>query len=340
MSISPADAPDALPYRLDTDRRRVLMLRMSAAARTEAAFLDARGMPVQPEGAWLSFDAFLARSAQVSRAQLDWIFHIGHCGSTLLARVLEAWSQVGVLREPLPLRTMATMSAATTEDDWQALLRGCSAMWSQPLAPAARVAIKATSSCNALIAPILTFAPGDRAVLLDLPLRAWLATLFKSPDSIRDATASAPARWTELCTHSGVMGSPPLPTADDAELCAMGWLAEQARFGHLAGGSHAEAILRINFEDVMASPAQSLAAIARHFGLVMEGVDAALASPWWSRYSKAGEHVYDDADRRHDLALAQQRFATGIARGERWVDAWIAVHPALTLDAVACRRGK
>ena len=45
--------PEYLPFRLDLAGSRVLFVRLDARQRREAAFLDPRALPPQPQGAWL-----------------------------------------------------------------------------------------------------------------------------------------------------------------------------------------------------------------------------------------------------------------------------------------------
>lgn len=333
MPLTPLDDPDYLPYRLDRLGSRVLMLRLSAVQRAAAAFLDERGMPADPQGAWVPLEVFLSAAVVLPRPRLDWIFHIGHCGSTLLSRLLETWSGCGVLREPTPLREIAALCDAGDAErgdagrDADALLSAFARYWARPTSAVQRHLVKATSSCNVLIEPLLETAPEDRIVLLDMPLRTYLATLLKSPGSIDDARASATSRWSDLCRRTGIdRQAIDLATLDSAETCAMGWLAEQTRFAALLDRAPA-AVLRVDFERLLAAPETTLRAVAAHFDLDPEALPAVLVSPWWSRYAKAGDHAYGRGDRDHDLALSAQRFGTAIEAGVQWVDDFSAAHP-------------
>jgi len=331
---SPLDDPGFLPFKLDLVGRRVLFLRLDAAQRREAAFLDDRALPANADGAWVPLDAVLARDvAAVPSA--DAIFHIGHCGSTLLSRLLDSWPQLQGVREPLPLRTLA--EAWPGLDELQSrlalaqaaqLLRALWSRWSQPLPTQTRSVVKATSSCNGLIAPLLQSQPTMRAVLLDMPLRPYLATLLKSPASVHDAASAAGERLRDL--HSrGFADGIALHALSLPQQCAMGWLAEGVRFSAIANGEHAARVLRMDFDALLAQPREQLQRLAAHFDLDAAGLDAALASPAWGRYSKAQAHGYGRDDRAHDLALAMERHGAQIAEGETWVEAVMRRHPQL-----------
>ncbi|HEY0505930.1 MAG TPA: hypothetical protein VGD42_20795 [Lysobacter sp.] len=321
MTASPLDDPHYLPFKLDLVARRVLWLRLDAQQRREAAFLDDRAIPAHAEGGWIPLDALPAHDVPPAHA----IFHIGHCGSTLLSRLLETWPDVHGLREPLPLRTLAeawplraTAQSRLSPVQADDTLRALWSRWSQPLPPGRRCVVKATSSCNGLAAPLLALHPGMHAVLLDMPLRPWLATLLKSPSSMLDAANAAGERLAWLQAH-GHARDVALHQLTLPQQCAMGWLAERFRYEALAAGEHASRVLRVDFESLLDDPRRELARIAAHLGLDGARVDEAVASPAWGRYSKAQSHGYGRDDREHDLALSMHKHADGIAEGEAWV---------------------
>ena len=331
MTVPPLDDPELLPFKLDLIGRRVLWLRLSSEQRRAAAFLDERAVPKDAQGAWLPLESLLD-VPQLAAPDAAGIFHIGHCGSTLLSRLLESWPQVQGLREPLPLRTLAEAwpLLATPQsrlDPAQApvLLQRLWARWSQALPPAMRSVVKASSSCNGLIVPLLAQAPELRVVLLDQPLRPYLATLLKAPASVLDAAHASGERLGDLQAR-GIAERVALHALSLPQQCAMGWLAERVRF---AAFDRDPRVLRVDFETLLAHPQATLHAIASHLSLPETGVGAALASPDWGRYSKAQDHDYGRDDRAHDLALATQRHGADIAAGSDGVAQFVRGNPGL-----------
>ena len=317
--------PALLPFKLDLGQARVLLVRLDARQRADAPFLDERALPAGAEGYWLPLQDWLAATVDGPRARIDWIFHIGHCGSTLLARLLQAWPALQVLREPLPLRDLA---AAWPEGSRQVapVLRRCLQAWARPLPPAARSLVKATSSCNLLAGELLAERPGARAIWLDLALAPWLATVLKSQASVADVLVAAPQRARLLA------GGDPALQAELAGLeahrrCAMSWLAERLRRDALLAGAARQRWLHVDFERLLQSPRDTLATIAGHLELDPAGVDAALASPWWGRYAKAGQHAYGRDDRAADLRLARERFGPLLDDAQAWLDGFLDRHP-------------
>jgi hypothetical protein len=324
MSSNPLQDPQFLPFKLDLAGARVLFVRLDARQRAEAAFLDERALPAAAEGYWLGTDAWLAAPVATAAPRLDWIFHIGHCGSTLLSRLLQAWPEVAPLREPLPLRTLAALDAGDAQR-MRALLRRLVQDWARPLPPATRTVIKATSSCNVLAGNALRLHADSRALWLDVALEPWLATILKSPGSVGDVLAAAPERARLLAGDDegiaeDLRGLPP------PRQCAMSWLAERVRCARLRAAMP-ERCLRVDFDALLARPEVVLSAIAAHLGLDHARIADALASPWWRRYSKAGEHAYAADDRAADLGLARERCGDAIRDAQAWFDGFIAHHP-------------
>jgi hypothetical protein len=325
--------PEYLPFRLDPVGRRVLFVRIDRETRQQAAFLDDRLLTGNAQGAWLSLEALPPPPALVT--PLHFIFHIGHCGSTLLSRLLQSWPRVQSLREPLPLRTLAEARLELGRDNarfsatqWQNVLHTLLALWARPLAGIDVTTLKATSSCNGMIEPILATSLTSRAILLDMPLEPYLATLFKSPDSVRDVAAAAAERRAFL---GGALQDelPSLDALSLPQLCALGWLAEQLRFTGLAKGEHASRVLRVRFDALLQQPEPTLQRIAAHLGGPEDAVSAALASPAWGRYSKAQDHAYGSADRAFDLDESRRRHAPRIREGLDFVAELQRRHPAL-----------
>ncbi|MGH6631339.1 MAG: hypothetical protein ACREB3_16555, partial [Burkholderiales bacterium] len=88
------------------------------------------------------------------------IFHLGHCGSTLLSRALSASPNVLPVREPLTLRRLAADAGSIH------LLPLAIAAHARVFHPGQVAVIKATSTCNSLIEPLLAADENSRAILM------------------------------------------------------------------------------------------------------------------------------------------------------------------------------
>jgi hypothetical protein len=324
-----------LLHAIDAPQRRALFVRIGEAKLRAAAFLDERATAGSPDGFWLPLRDLEELSGAALPAPRGFIFHIGHCGSTLLSRLLDRWPDTLGLREPRVLRDLAGLRDAQADtawlsaQDWQRLFQGTIGLLGRRFRPAERVLVKATSSCNELVEPLLGVDADVRVVLMHMPLENYLATLLKAPSRL-DALTFAPSRLAYLQKHFGA-DDVRLYRLDEVEVLALGWVVEMARFAQIAGGPDAARVMGCDFEDFLRDPAAQLAKIAAHLGLAdAEAVaKAAVQSDAMHAYSKAQDHAYGSADRQHDLALAHRRFGAEIARGLRFAESLMARCPRL-----------
>jgi hypothetical protein len=337
-----AESPDWFCHQLDFDADRALLLRLEPAAIRAAAFLDERVLAGRSDGFRIPLATLRERAqACVGRAPHA-IFHIGHCGSTLLARVLGELPGLRVLREPLPLRTLAALyeelplaTARVDADQWQALADVVLGLLARPGPGDTDVLVKATSSCNALIDPWLARDPLARALLLSIDLGDYLATILKSPSARADALRFAPARLAFLHRWLGddALRLPPLATA---ERVALGWIAETARYAD-AQARHGARVLRLDFATFLGSREATLARLALLFGSASDAQAQAraLAPALLDRYAKATEHAYDAQARAADLAESARRFAPELRAGLAFAAALATRYPALARLGIA-----
>lgn len=323
------------PHRFDPDGARVLFVRLPEPKLRAAEFLDERALDATTEGVWAPLEAVLEAAADLPRRVPHAIFHIGHCGSTLVANLVDRLPGAIALREPLVLRTLAELydelpraTARLDREGWDALAFPMVGLLARPHG-AARPFVKATSSCNALIEPWLARDPAARAIALSIALEPWLATMLKSPGARADAAHHAPARLAALHALVGD-DAIRLPRMSEPERLATAWLAEQARY-RAAAAREPERLMRVDFDALLEGGTTAFAPLARHFGLPHD--DAALAAAWHpdalGRYAKARAHAYSPADRDADLAESRRRHGEAIATALRHADALRRRYPVL-----------
>lgn len=333
--------PGVFLHQVDLPGRRALLVDLPEADLRRASFLDQRALAgARRDGGWVPLESVLAQGDALAGRAPHAIFHIGHCGSTLLSRLLDHLPGVLGLREPLPLRSLAEACEAQHQptSPWSPaqvdrLLAAVLGLLDRRFDGVRHVVVKATSSCNALAAPWLLRHPRARAVALRVPLRAWLATILKSPEATADALRFAPARLAAL--HA-ILGDDALRLHQHGlgEVLALGWIAESARFANLAADAGiAPRLLPLDFEALLADPRGVLAQVATHLGVEAPAatLDAACAAEL-GRYAKATEHAYSPADRAADLAESQRRFGAEIEAGVALARRLAALPPLARID--------
>lgn len=292
-----------------------------------ASFLDQRALDHRKVSGWeLSIAEIEAALAPPEPGlPLHWIFHIGHCGSSLVSKFLDMLTGVLGLREPLPLLSLAHGVADPATQRWQGpVLR----LLNRGFGDTQAVVVKPTSAVTTIAGRLLAQAPG-RACLLWIDLRSWLATMLRDEGLRDDTLAGEPLRLAEF----GPEGLPPA-SGDGARLARL-WLAEQLRWRRLAADpALAGRLIDLNFAAVLADPAGQTARLAAHYGLtVPEDWAARIAdSGLLQRYAKDSRQAFDADVRERELAAAAQAHAAQIAQGLDWAGAALE-----TLDAQALR---
>lgn len=313
-----------LPHMADLANDRVLIALLTEADYRAASFLDQRLLTDRIGREWMAWDALPDLGPAAPRPHH--IFHIGHVGSTLVSRLLAETGDVLPLREPMLLRTLAQVAeridrpeSVWSPDLYRQRLAQVSGWLGRGFA-AGQVAMVKASSVITAIADDLTGKAG-RALFLYAPLARYIETILAGEASLAETLAQAPARMARLAVLL-----PDLPFAlwqlAPITRVAMSWLCEMATAARTlppADPRH----LWVDFEAMLADPATSLTAQARHFGLALDAarIEAALAGPIMRQYSKAPEHGYSPDLRRQLQAQAAAEHAPAIAEAIAWVEA-------------------
>jgi hypothetical protein len=281
------------------------LVRLTEQDYRTASFLDARILTPATQSRTLPWSDLVMASRGLSGA-CDFIFHIGHVGSTLLSRLMGAHQDVFALREPTILRALAQAGGRD--------LAPALGLLSRTFHPNQRALVKATSFVSEIAPGIL--AHGPKAIFLFVPAEVYLATILGGPNSRHEARALGVSRFNRLQGHL----SRPLPQpASEGELIAMSWACEMAA---LAAAPKSERILWLDFDQFLDGPAASLSRCFQHLGIEADSdqIAAILAGPDMRTYSKAQEYDYDARLRRDVLNQARTQHGAEIRRGMAWLE--------------------
>jgi hypothetical protein len=321
-------SPDAYPQKLDLANGRVLVIRMGAQAYRAASFLDDRVLGPGTQGGWFpgAVVADAARRVQSPRP-LNFIFHAGHVGSTLLSRLLDDTGDVLGLREPLPLRTLADAHDALERPEsllsasqFDGLLETMLRLWARGYERTLSAVVKATSSAGRIAGRLLDASPASRAVYLSLRSEAYLATLLGGANSAADLRGHGPGRMQRLLAGRDLPVEP-LHEFSAGELAALGWLVEN--LSRADAVRHAGArVLPLDFDTFIADVAGSVAVVLAHFGLPGDAAWLAALpnSPLLRQYSKAPELSFSPGERIARLAESRRDNREEIGRGLAWLE--------------------
>ncbi len=300
-------------YAFDPAENRAWVLHFEADDYRRASFLDQRSLGRRDISGWAvnrtELDAALPASSPLR--DVHWLFHIGHCGSSLVSRLLDLMPGVLGLREPLPLLALAHGREDPTVMSWEAPVL---ALLARGFADTHAVIVKPTSLVATLADRLLPTT--GNGCLLWVDLHTWLATMLRDAALIDGVLSSEPLRLAR---------QPSLPAAHSpGARLARAWLVEQLRWQALAADpALVGRLIDLDFADVLRDPAPAIARLAAHYGLQAppDWAQRIKSSELLSRYAKDGGAHFDGNARRRELAAAAQKHADGIADGMDWAQA-------------------
>lgn len=310
-------SPEACPLAVDPSSGVIDLVALSPVDYEKASFLDGRLQARRLGQAKLDE---LARDADASGVACDWIFHVGHVGSTLLSRLLGTHPRVFSVREPQPLRTFAQVELDGIPwrgEAWERRLHVLLALLSRTWRGEQRSLVKATSLVSEIAPQLLAAEPASKALLMSVRPERYLATILGGLNSRVELKAALPVRAARLDRRLGGAGWR-AEQLSEGEAAALSWACEMTSLAPVAGARAAW----IDFDRFLADPAAGIASALRQLHGRAEPLDVAriAASPYLQRYSKAPEYAYGPGLRAQILDRARHEHGEEIGRGMAWLE--------------------
>jgi hypothetical protein len=304
---------------------------MSEASYRESIFLDNRIARAGDHDTAMDLEELLAlvRDRPRRKRPLHYLFHIGHCGSTLISRVLGERDRFLALREPplmmglsRSMRALGRPGFPISRERWKSLLDLSLWMLAKTWRQNQTVLIKPTSQAGNLIPVLMNYTGNEKAILLYVDLETYLITmlrphgrrearLFAADYAVREFSGLAPG-FPEGLDHYGA-----------PQLAVMSWLLHVREFaGITSRPSMAARLLPLHFDTFLDDPADSLIEICRFLDQpVSEDELALLTSPTLlETASKKTALRYGRQARVDELREARQAFEAEIEEGLEWAD--------------------
>lgn len=329
--------PDCMLQNLDLVNKRGLVLRVSEKLYRESSFLDDRMFTPNMEGYWFPLDALAQTLDKVAVSTPHYIFQVGHCGSTLISRLLAELPGNLPVREPMALLTLAMtrrelgrQSSWISGTQWQNYFDLAIRTLARTYRPNDCAVIKITSAAGNL----LEVLPSDtkdrsRVLLLYINLESLLAVMLRTP-SLRDSIhAYSPAWISDFCRLTG-RNDVQLFELSDAQQIAVKWLTLMLLFTR-ATQTAPECARLLNFDDFLKNSANELAGIAAHFRLEASAdqIGKLVTGPLMRSYSKIPAQAFNPDQREQELREARRLFSDEIQNGLRWAEKLCREVPAL-----------
>lgn len=329
-------SPELYLHTLDMEKGSALVIEADRKFYKDAIFLDQRALAGNPNGAWVSLDVlwpYIDTGKDARVAPANFIFHLGHSGSTLISRLLDELPSVLGLREPLSLRTMALglpQKDVLPEGGFDGAFNGTYQLLTRRFSPEQQVIIKTTSMCNNLAPLLLKQNPANRGLGLFVSLEVFLANMLDKKE-IPDIDGFFDFRVAALKKR--------LPDLEldeagltRAEKIALSWLTEAAELADLARGEQKQQVLLMDFDRFLDQKDIHLGLIFSHFGLpgADEALGRVLASPVFGSYAKQPDFAFTPENRLAILNESRAQNKAAIAEGLRFVEGLMKNHQGLT----------
>jgi len=295
------------------DEADAVFLEMDRDAYLRSIFTDRRISPKTANQHRVRCADLFARMESIQPAPVSYIFHIAHCGSTLLARALDLKDENLVCREPFSLRQLG-VKAARGEEAAQ-LVRLARTMLGRRYNSAGPVIVKANVPVNFMIQALMDPAPDQRAIFLYYALDDYLLAILRS---------AMHRGWVQHVSNELQPGIEVLtgPRGADESVAVMAarlWLTQMLQFQQaLAAYPNARSLCA---EDLFESASATLAASFSHFAPPQsaETIEAIVRSELFSRYSKDPKHQFDNAQRVERRGKLKVELAAELSEARAWV---------------------
>lgn len=312
------NSPDE--YLQSFDGADAVFFDMDREAYASSIFLDRRIVPRSTEYRRTPL-AQLLTEVPAEPAPISYIFHIAHCGSTLLARALDLKSENLVLREPYTLRQLGVDAAAGGGEAFEKKLHLVRSLLARRYNQAGPVIVKANVPVNCMIPALMAPKAHQLAILLHYGLEDYLLAMLRAPMH---------RNWVQLVTtelKSAIEGATGAIAADESVPVAAArlWLTQMLQFqAALASFPNTKSLCA---EELFEHPKRAIAAAFELFGQAQspETVEAIVGSEVFTRYSKDPRHQFDNAQRVERRARLKQELAAELEAAR----VWVSKHPAI-----------
>jgi len=286
-----------LAQAMDASTGAIRFVEMNREAYRASSFLDDRIFQSSIKSIVCGLDEVTQAVPSSLRSDARWIFHIGHVGSTLIARLLGEIEGVLSVREPRILRDLAALEPP----ERQALMPAIQRLFSRTFAADETALIKATSLVSEIARDLVP--QGQRALFLFEDPRTYIEGILAGENSRKEQHVLADVRARRMEQRvERLIGA----ERSDAHRAAAAWACEMTALEAAAEAMPDRALLWAKFDTMLGDMPGSLERLASFFGFAAPGsrLREIASGPLMGRYSKALEYDYSPSLRRDLLAEA------------------------------------
>jgi len=295
---------------------------MDRDAYHRSIFTDRRLSPKDGVTEKIAVASLLNAQAKAGAKPCDigYIFHIAHCGSTLLARALDLKDANLVCREPMALRQLGVQGAKRfgqpLAEPWRRRAELAATLLSRRYNQDGPVILKANVPANFIIEPLMQLRPEQPAIFLHFSLELYLLAILRS---------AGHAQWLDRVSkelQGGIDGATGAahPAQSPPTQAARLWLAQMSEYAK-ALEKYPNAV-SLDAEAFFNQPRDVLAASFTRFGQPQTSaqIDSIVQSDLFTRYSKDPNMAYDNAARLSLQQALRRELGGALTEARRWIE--------------------
>ncbi len=323
-------SPGLYPKTLDLREGHVRFVLLEESDYGSSSFLDDRLVTGSRTEVVIDLEDLFARCEAKGwpSRPAHFLFHVGHCGSTLLSKLLGGLDGCFSLREPPALLSLASCARYLgypgfdmSADQWGRLLRLLRSLLTRTYRKADTALIKPTSHANNIMRALLQWSETSRAILLFVDLEPYLASVLR-PHLRGETRSFIGDRLHDFIRMTGRRGYSG-ENLSDAQQAALIWLVQMREFHDLLADDRLRHRVRaVNFDDYLTTPARTLGSLAAFLGSPApdDAIERILGSETAKSYAKAAEHADGAYERAAMLRAARHELRTEIDEGLAWAE--------------------
>jgi len=276
-----------------------VFVEMNREAYNRSIFFDMRIAPVKKEGLKIPLAPLIELKDREFNAPrpISYIFHVAHCGSTLLARALDVPSENLVIREPMALRQLSVEAGSQfygsePPSGWRKRLELATTLLGRSYGAKEPVIVKGNVPINFIAKDLLALSPNQPSILLYFGLEQYLLAILRSPNHRKWVGAVINELQRAVSAHAPL--AQPMSVAQGA---AALWLAQISIYSDILA-QHPRAA-SLDAEAFFNSPREAVSASFAHIGSPCSDahLDAVINGELFARYSKNPTVAFDNAAR-------------------------------------------
>jgi hypothetical protein len=314
--------PDIFP--LEFGQGHIQFVPMTRESYGRSLFTDrGRIVPAATHGWQVPTGQVLAEFERrgIPQPRLFFIFHIAHCGSTLLARAIDVPGRTLVIREPFALRQLAVDAVAANVASDPVTRERClhlaTALLGRRYAEDQPVIVKANVPVNFILEPLMALHPESRGILLYADLDDYLLSVLKTPIH-RRWVMNVSSQLADAIRATPGLEDTNLTALDAPQTAACLWIAQLNRFHRAI--AECDRLKSLNCRDLFGRPAETLREAMKLAGAPVTPSEAqAIAEgDLFRRHAKDPRRKFDRSARARQMARLAEEMAPELEAARSW----------------------